>query len=98
MEFYFLDPGTDSSIEGGHVLLQGLADPGRMLADTFDQLAAINLHGAVEFRQVPSDELAKTAAVAGDLLGKFRTRQGHDLLKRAQLRGEHVFNGVALNV
>ena len=59
------------------------------LAQPLHQLAAIDLHGAVEFGEMLGDQIAERLRVARNLLGELGAAMGEHLLERLQARAEH---------
>ena len=68
------------------------------LAQPLHQLAAVDLHGAVEFGEVLGDQAAERAGVARDLLGELGAAVGEHFLERLQPRAQHLAHAVALGV
>ena len=60
------------------------------LAQPLDQLAAVDLDGAVELGEVLRDQVAERLGVARNLLGELGAAMGEHLLERLQARGEHL--------
>ena len=63
--------GGDAGVEGVDIGPHRLADLLGALAEPFDQLAAVGLHGAVELGDVAGDQVAQRGAVARNLLGEL---------------------------
>ncbi len=76
--------GADLAVEAVDVVVHRGRDFGGALAETFDQLAAVGLHGAVELGEVAGDEVAEGGGVAGDLLGELGAAVREHLLERLQ--------------
>ena len=70
-------------------------DVGRALAQILDQLAAMGLHGAVEFADVAGDQIAERRRVAADPFGELGAVVGEHLLEGLQALGQHVAHHVA---
>ncbi len=73
--------GGEALVEGVDIGLEVVRHGLGVLAHPLDDLAAIGLHRAVEFRDVAGDEGAERAGVAGELLGQFRAAVADQFLE-----------------
>src|SRR5215467_14991822 len=80
----------DAGVEIVQVLAHRAGNVLRALAQTFDHLAAIGLHRAVELGQMPSDYIAERAGVAGDAFGELGAAVVEHVLERLQPRREQL--------
>ena len=51
------------------------------MGETFDKLAAMDPHGAIEFGEAMVDEVAELGGIAPDALGKFGAVAGKHVLE-----------------
>ena len=88
--------GGQAGVEIVDIVLQGIGDILGALAHALDDFAAEGLHGAVEFRNMPGDQGAERAAVAGEFLRQFAALVLHQFVERAHLQRQRVVRGFGL--
>ena len=85
----------DAIVEIVDVASHRLGDVLRARAEPLDEFGAVSLHRAVEFGEMPGDEISERRGIARNLFAEFGAGVIEHLLESGKARRQHLFHGVA---
>ena len=87
---------SEAVVEGVDIGLQRLRDVLGALTHAIDDFAAEGFDGAIEFRNVPGDQGAEGAAVAGEFFDQLSALVLHQFVEGTHLKAERVMGVLGL--